>query len=479
MQEVNQNNLDINLQHKSREFGKDITNAFIGIKGNFDQNIINKSQINTKQAKLADFKNFVSDKQQVFPIKKNSQITQSSLGLNPLNKSTNSINSFNTSKFNCNAQKQSFVMQNLKKNIRKQSSISTLNQSILQTENNYHTLNCQMDVDMLVTLEKENLQHTERINTESELRNNFFDKPKQSFTDSFYTNPFFLNKVDEETRRKIEQERENLKKCPEYIDQIFDYLKEFETENPNFYPSTNYMKNNQFDINEKMRAILLDWLVEVHLKFKLLPETLFITINIIDRYLEKRTIQRTKLQLVGITSMFIACKYEEIYAPEVKDFVFITDKAYTNKEVLEMESDILSALEFNLTMPSSFRFIEIYQYYLNYDPLVFSFIFYLLDLTIVDYRMIKYKASLIGAAVCYVSSKLLHKENVLKNSKIDSDTERLYELSGYSEEEIKICAKDICLIYDYSDKTGLTAIKKKYSLPKYNEVAKIKFGNNK
>jgi cyclin B len=239
------------------------------------------------------------------------------------------------------------------------------------------------------------------------------------------------------------------------------------------------MKYNQSDINEKMRAILLDWLVEVHLKFKLLPETLFITINIIDRYLEKRTIQRTKLQLVGITSMFIACKYEEIYAPEVKDFVFITDKAYSNKEVLEMESDILSALEFNLTMPSSFRFIEIYHYYLNYDPLVLSFIFYLLDLTVVDYRMIKYKSSLVGAAVCYVSSKLLHKENVLKNSNIDSDTERLYELSGYSEEEIKICAKDICLIYDYSDKTGLTAIKKKYSLPKFSEVAKIKFGGNK
>lgn len=86
-----------------------------------------------------------------------------------------------------------------------------------------------------------------------------------------------------------------------------------------------------------MRAILIDWLIEVHLKFKLLPETLFLTINLIDRYLEKQIIPRTKLQLIGVTSMLISSKYEEIYAPEVRDFVYITDKAYTKEEILAME----------------------------------------------------------------------------------------------------------------------------------------------
>lgn len=86
-----------------------------------------------------------------------------------------------------------------------------------------------------------------------------------------------------------------------------------------------------------MRAILIDWLIEVHLKFKLLPETLFLTVNLIDRFLEKAIIQRTKLQLVGVTSMLIASKYEEIYAPEVRDFVYITDKAYSKEEILKME----------------------------------------------------------------------------------------------------------------------------------------------
>jgi len=78
-----------------------------------------------------------------------------------------------------------------------------------------------------------------------------------------------------------------------------------------------------------MRAILIDWLIDVHLKFKLVNETMFLTVNLIDRYLEKSQVSRQKLQLVGVTAMFIATKYEEIYPPDLRDFVYVTDKAYT------------------------------------------------------------------------------------------------------------------------------------------------------
>lgn len=90
-----------------------------------------------------------------------------------------------------------------------------------------------------------------------------------------------------------------------------------------------------------MRTILVGWLIEVHLKFKLLPETLFLTVNLIDRYCEKKQINRINFQLVGVTSMLIASKYEEIYAPEIRDFVYITDKAYTKEQILAQENDIL------------------------------------------------------------------------------------------------------------------------------------------
>jgi Cyclin, N-terminal domain len=93
-----------------------------------------------------------------------------------------------------------------------------------------------------------------------------------------------------------------------------------------------YMEN-QPHINERMRAILVDWLVEVHLKFKLVPETLYLTINIIDRFLDRKEVSRPKLQLVGVTSLLIASKYEEIYPPELRDLVYICDRAYTRQDV--------------------------------------------------------------------------------------------------------------------------------------------------
>ena len=81
----------------------------------------------------------------------------------------------------------------------------------------------------------------------------------------------------------------------------------------------------QDDITERMRAILIDWLIEVHLKFKGLPQTLFQTVNIIDRFLSEKHISRKRLQLLGVSAMQIACKFEEIYPPEISDFVYITD----------------------------------------------------------------------------------------------------------------------------------------------------------
>lgn len=75
---------------------------------------------------------------------------------------------------------------------------------------------------------------------------------------------------------------------------------------------------------------------QVHHKFELREETLFLTVNLIDRFLEKQGIVRKKLQLVGLVAMLLACKYEEVCAPLVEDLVLISDKAYTRKEVLEM-----------------------------------------------------------------------------------------------------------------------------------------------
>ena len=107
-----------------------------------------------------------------------------------------------------------------------------------------------------------------------------------------------------------------------------------------------------------MRKVLLDWLVEVHANFKLLPETLFITVNLIDRYSALCQIERKNYQLLGVTCMLIAAKYEEIYPPELRDFLAVSENKFTKKTVLQMEKDILHVLNFKVTSPSAYRFLQ-------------------------------------------------------------------------------------------------------------------------
>ena len=121
-----------------------------------------------------------------------------------------------------------------------------------------------------------------------------------------------------------------------YVGDMYDHFREKELVTS---VRSGFM-SRQSHINERMRAILVDWLVEVHLKFKLVPETLYLTINLIDRYLDFAEVSRPKLQLVGVTCLLIASKYEEIYPPELRDLVYICDRAYTKNDV-----SILSCLD--------------------------------------------------------------------------------------------------------------------------------------
>ena len=102
----------------------------------------------------------------------------------------------------------------------------------------------------------------------------------------------------------------------------------------------------QNDINEQMRAILIDWLIEVHYRFRLKSETLFQTVWIIDTYLSKYPIIRARLQLLGIASLLISCKSQEIYYPQLNELIDITDGAYIKNELIEMETHVLKFLNF-------------------------------------------------------------------------------------------------------------------------------------
>lgn len=225
-----------------------------------------------------------------------------------------------------------------------------------------------------------------------------------------------------------------------------------------------YMKR-QTDINEKMRAILVDWLIEVHLKFKLLTETLFLTINLIDRYLSKKPLLRTKLQLLGVSSLLIACKYEEIYAPDIRDFVYITDKAFTKDEILAMEYDILKELDFNITFASSNKFFEYLIQYFNLPEQDISLGRYLLEIFLLDNRINKYLPSLVACTVGYMVLKMKKYENY----------HDVYKFTGFGEIQLKECVKDICFLVENIGSSTLQAVKNKFATKEYHEASKLKF----
>jgi cyclin B len=255
-----------------------------------------------------------------------------------------------------------------------------------------------------------------------------------------------------------------LQNAKEYLDEIYHHLKSIEKKD---LPLENYMSIKQTDINEKMRVILINWIIEVHFKFHLLSETLFICINIIDRYLSKKNINRKNLQLLGVTSLFIACKYEEIYAPTSKDLIFMTDNAYKTEEMIQMESDILNIIEFDLTFPTSLRFLEIFKNYLELDEINFYRCCYLNEISLINYSLCSFNPSLIACVCLYLNLK----SNILYFKGYNE--EQLFSLTGYKKIDIKNCLnKLISAVMKIEDKDNkFIAVKKKYALDKYMKVS--------
>ena len=312
-----------------------------------------------------------------------------------------------------------------------------------------------------VNFQFENNPFKEQVINNEIIANAFMKIDNNSLMKSEEKKPI-INDIEMNNEEKEEKKlNNNPQEVNEYFTDIYNNLLQ---EEKNFIINPNYM-SFQNDINEKMRAILLDWLIEVHLKFKLMPETMYITVNLIDRYLEKKLVKRTKLQLVGVTAMLIACKYEEIYPPEIKDFVYITDKAYTKNEVLDMEIDMLKTLNYDITFPTQYKFLEFYRKKLNLDDCSFFYCWYCIELCLIEYKMNKYNSRVITASACLITLHLfkIYSDNLLEN------------VTGFKIEDLMECAKDICSLIEKGT-YHLQAVKKKFSLTKYMSIAKIQFG---
>ncbi|KAG5367998.1 G2/mitotic-specific cyclin-4 [Yarrowia sp. C11] len=209
----------------------------------------------------------------------------------------------------------------------------------------------------------------------------------------------------------------------EYAEEIFTYMKELEVR---FQPNPGYM-DSQTEIHWAMRSILVDWLVQVHHRFSLLPETLFLTINYIDRFLSIKTVSLSKLQLVGAVALFVAAKYEEINCPSVQEIAYMVDNGYHVDEILKAERYMIDLLDFNLGWPGPMSFLRRTSKADDYDLETRTLAKYLLEVTIMEKTFVGAPPSWLAAAAHFLSRRMLNRGHW-------TDGHTYY--SGYTEKQL-------------------------------------------
>eukprot|EP00088_Acartia_fossae_P051253 TRINITY_DN57592_c0_g1_i1.p1 TRINITY_DN57592_c0_g1~~TRINITY_DN57592_c0_g1_i1.p1 ORF type:complete len:288 (-),score=31.87 TRINITY_DN57592_c0_g1_i1:140-982(-) len=185
----------------------------------------------------------------------------------------------------------------------------------------------------------------------------------------------------------------------EYADDIFTYMKKLERDT---MPDPKYIDMHP-DLAWRMRGVLLDWMIDVHDKFQLLPETLYLAINLVDRFLSIKVCNVSKLQLVGITALLIASKYEEILAPTVENFTRMIDEKHSENDVKKAERYMLKSLSWNLSFPNPLNWLRRLSKADRYNIQTRTMAKYLMEVAALDERCLGYGGSRIAAAAIYIA----------------------------------------------------------------------------
>ncbi|CAI9289086.1 unnamed protein product [Lactuca saligna] len=265
----------------------------------------------------------------------------------------------------------------------------------------------------------------------------------------------------------IDSKHKDPQMCSLYAVELYNNLRVTELK---WRSSSDYMQTVQQDITQEMRGILVDWLVEVCEEYRLASETLYLTVTLIDRCLSKMYIEKQRLQLLGITCMLIASKYEEICAPRVEDFCFITDGTYTRREVLDMEYQVLEILSFNLSVPTVKKFLRrfILAAQSSYKVSFVEFEYlanYLAELTLTEYEFLKFLPSLVAASAVFLAKWTLDQIEHPWNPTLEHYT-------NYKASDLKATVFALQGI-QLNNSPRLLAIRQKYRQKQYKSVATL------
>lgn len=249
--------------------------------------------------------------------------------------------------------------------------------------------------------------------------------------------------------------------CSEYVRDIYAYLRQLEEEQA---IKPRYLQGRE--VSGNMRAILIDWLVQVQMKFRLLQETMYMTVSIIDRFMQNNCVPKKMLQLVGVTAMFIASKYEEMYPPEIGDFAFVTDNTYSKHQIRQMEMKILRALNFGLGRPLPLHFLRRASKIGEVDVEQHTLAKYLMELSMLDYEMVHFPPSQIAAGAFCLALKILDNGEW---------TPTLQHYLSYTEESLLIVMQHLAknLVVVNNGLTKHMTIKNKYATSKHAKISTL------
>jgi len=186
-----------------------------------------------------------------------------------------------------------------------------------------------------------------------------------------------------------------------YVSYIFKYYREREDR----FKIDDYLKR-QTNLTKQMRLLLVDWMVEVQQQLEFNHEVLYLSVKLLDLYLNSRRIEKEKLQLLGGAAMFIACKFEERMPPIIDDFIYVSDNAYNRDELIKMEIDILKTVKFDIGVPLSYTFLRRYSKCVKADMKFLTLARYILELSLQDYSFSYIRDSLKACAALYLALKM-------------------------------------------------------------------------
>ena len=239
----------------------------------------------------------------------------------------------------------------------------------------------------------------------------------------------------------------------EYKQEILDFMVKIQKEE---------QKDIQKNITDKMRYILIDWLVDVHDSFELKEQTLHLALSYLSDFAAEREISKEDYQLAGITCLWIASKYEEIYPPRTKNYIEVTADTYSLKELKGMEGKIIESLNFDLNRTTSLQLLE--AVFEKHTEKGLSLCKYLLELSLFDGLAKKYDPYTLVVGAIEVSDHVLKTKTEIK----------LEPSKKISREDKNACFKDLCILMQGGTKHDLVAIKKKYGKSRYQNVSKLR-----